>query len=888
MLLLSAFMLLPSSRPAYATGEGTSGTQGTTDNTDQSDQDDRSIQDPTLNDFGYVDGYLPVQKEIKPSTKKQQKRLLRAPSYPASYRSDEQPWAASIKVKNQLKTGLCWAFALTTTGEYSYAKELYDTTGQVSQVPELSPALLGFFLFNRVDDPLGGTPLDYTDWGEDNNKIWPILGNTLFFGAQHLATFSGFASEEKAPFAELNSKIKPDNTFDDTYVPYDNALAYDDVLLLQESYLLDEYDSGKIKELVLKYGAVAASTFMHSNTFNGETSHYDFYSDGSGNHAITIVGWDDDYPKENFTHTTNTHGQSISYMDLSGKKVTLTEEEARTATTPPGNGAWIVQNSYGSEFGASGFFYISYYSYDLQPWFVALDLQPEDSFAYNFQYDGTVDCGDTTDSGNEAFLTVKGTKAANVFTNTTGEPVTIDGVGFTCLNSDPAGFDVSVYTGLTDASDPTNGILAGTTHVSTDMPQISSVTLDTPVTVGVGEQFSIVCSFKADVTAMGIEKSRISLAYHYVHTDPNQSFFLGKDKTTWVDMNDYKACFRIKALANALTAPAKYTVQFTDGQGNLLETQTIASGKAATAPSVPTRDGYILSGWDKDISNVTGNMIVNAVWTPRKKLVITANDLSKVYGEKDPKLTYTVEGLADGETLNGSLARKGGENAGSYQITLGTLASDPVYDVTFTEGTFTIQKKKLKASELSVKEKPAARKKLVEDGTGQTLVEAPAQLPEGYTKVLYSPDNGKTWSAQLPAATDAGTYPVMYKFVGDKNHIDYTGGPITAKILGKKEEPDTEDVTEYDTEDVIEDDTEDVTEDVTEDDTEYDTEESDDPGSKSGGKKKGSPDNTIRTDDPSAPVFWFTLLCVSGMMLIPLAWMKRAEKTRTRIKKKLK
>ena len=820
VLLLSAFMILPSSRPAYATGEGTSGTQGTTGNlnqSNQSDQDDRNNQDPTINDFGYVDGYLPVQKEIKPSTKKQQKRLLRSASYPSSYRSDEQPWAASIKVKNQLKTGLCWAFALTTTGEYSYAKELYDTTGQVSQVPELSPALLGFFLFNRVDDPLGGTPLDYTDWGEDNNKIWPILGNTLFFGAQHLATFSGFASEEKAPFAELNSKIKPDNTFDDTYVPYDNALAYDDVLLLQESYLLDEYDSGKIKELVLKYGAVAASTFMHSNTFNGETSHYDFYSDGSGNHAITIVGWDDDYPKENFTHTTNTHGQSISYTDLSGKKVTLTEEEARTATTPPGNGAWIVQNSYGSEFGASGFFYISYYSYDLQPWFVALDLQPEDSFAYNFQYDGTVDCGDTTDPGNEAFLTVKGTKAANVFTNTTGEPVTIDGVGLTCLNSDPAGFDVSVYTGLTDASDPTNGILAGTTHVSTDLPQISSVTLDTPVTVGVGEQFSIVCSFKADVTAMGIEKSRFSLAYHYVHTDPNQSFFLGKDKTTWVDMNDYKACFRIKALANALTAPAEYTVQFTDGQGNLLDTQTIASGEAATAPSVPTRDGYILSGWDKDISNVTGNMIVNAVWTPRKKL---------------------------------------------------------------------------KASELSAKEKPAARKKLVEDGTGQTLVEAPARLPEGYTKVLYSLDNGKTWSAQLPAATDAGTYPVMYKFVGDKNHIDYIGGPITAKILEKKEEPDTEDETEDPTEevteDVTEDDTEDVTEDVTEDDTEYDTEESDDPGSKSGGKKKGSPDNTIRTDDPSAPVFWFTLLCVSSMMLVPLAWMKRAEKTRTRIKKKLK
>lgn len=51
------------------------------------------------------------------------------------------------------------------------------------------------------------------------------------------------------------------------------------------------------------------------------------------NHAVTVVGWDDDFSKENF---------------MEGHR-------------PPEDGAWIVRNSWGDTWGMDGYFYLSYY-----------------------------------------------------------------------------------------------------------------------------------------------------------------------------------------------------------------------------------------------------------------------------------------------------------------------------------------------------------------------------------------------------------------------------------------------------------------------------------------------------------------------------------------------
>ncbi|MBP5180016.1 MAG: InlB B-repeat-containing protein [Clostridiales bacterium] len=69
---------------------------------------------------------------------------------------------------------------------------------------------------------------------------------------------------------------------------------------------------------------------------------------------------------------------------------------------------------------------------------------------------------------------------------------------------------------------------------------------------------------------------------------------------------------------------------------------------------------------------------------------ITADDITRTYGDADPALTVTYEGLQRGDTdLDYSIAREAGENVGDYVITV-TPGTNPNYDVSVVDGTFTI------------------------------------------------------------------------------------------------------------------------------------------------------------------------------------------------------
>lgn len=57
---------------------------------------------------------------------------------------------------------------------------------------------------------------------------------------------------------------------------------------------------------------------------------------------------------------------------------------------------------------------------------------------------------------------------------------------------------------------------------------------------------------------------------------------------------------------------ATCTVTFKDWDGTILKTQTVEHGASATAPANPTRTGYTFTGWDKDFANVTSNLTVTA------------------------------------------------------------------------------------------------------------------------------------------------------------------------------------------------------------------------------------------------------------------------------------
>ena len=70
-----------------------------------------------------------------------------------------------------------------------------------------------------------------------------------------------------------------------------------------------------------------------------------------------------------------------------------------------------------------------------------------------------------------------------------------------------------------------------------------------------------------------------------------------------------------QAQFEAVIVSETYTVIFKDHDGTVLKTETVESGKSATAPEDPTREGYTFAGWSDDFTNVTANVEVVATYT---------------------------------------------------------------------------------------------------------------------------------------------------------------------------------------------------------------------------------------------------------------------------------
>ncbi len=120
-------------------------------------------------------------------------------------------------------------------------------------------------------------------------------------------------------------------------------------------------------------------------------------------------------------------------------------------------------------------------------------------------------------------------------------------------------------------------------------------------------------------------------------------------------------------------------------------TATFADANAGTSKIVNV-SGYSISG--TDAANYT---LVEDSYTATINpvaIVLVADDASKTYGEDDPDLTYVISSgsLVSDDNFEGSITRTSGEDAGSYDITQGSLTLSDNYSITFTTGTFTIYK----------------------------------------------------------------------------------------------------------------------------------------------------------------------------------------------------
>ena len=158
----------------------------------------------------------------------------------------------------------------------------------------------------------------------------------------------------------------------------------------------------------------------------------------------------------------------------------------------------------------------------------------------------------------------------------------------------------------------------------------------------------------------------------------------------------------------------------------------------------------------------------------KRSVEITADSLSKTYGEDDPELTWTVTdgSIVNNDNLDIQLSRTEGDAVGTYTITAsaGENAS-PYYDITFVDGTFTIN-----AIVPTVSVTPAEG--LTYNGASQALIASGST--DGGT--LYYKLNDGEWTTDIPTATKADDYTVYWKVVGTEIYADVEAKSTTVTI----------------------------------------------------------------------------------------------------------
>lgn len=424
--------------------------------------------------------------------------------YPGTYNANEERFVTDVK--NQRNTSLCWAFSLASNLETSLL-----TRGQ--KYYDLSEEQLAYFWANRVNDPLGNTPNDkitrtQSDYhGTGNGRV------ASFF----LSTWSGMTTEEKVPFQS-------------SAVTWPDSLAYDTSAYMEDA-IFSQYTVERTKQLLMEYNSVSAMIYMLDNYYYPDTASYSCPQSGLVNHAVTIVGWDDTYSKENFPSASGVNN----------------------------DGAWIVKNSYGKNWGKNGYFYLSYEDKSITN-LVSNTAVTTPTYPNNYFYDGAA-AGTVTFPGNTIN---NGYYVSNIFKATAGNGKDEElGEIVTAVPQDNTDFQIQVYTDLKNTSDPTSGTPAYAEPVDYTQPLagIHTIHLNTPVKIPQGTFYSVVIRIPDGSNKFYVEKTTTSTSWFTATAgiDPDQSFFSTSGKKWYDAGNQYNCCFSVKAHTKTLDSSTVVT-----------------------------------------------------------------------------------------------------------------------------------------------------------------------------------------------------------------------------------------------------------------------------------------------------------------------------------------
>ena len=249
--------------------------------------------------------------------------------------------------------------------------------------------------------------------------------DSYVFSADHMSLSNSFATgqndggEYTMSMAYLAAWQGPVYEVDDPYGDGESNNKLTAVKHVQEMRIIASKDIAAIKEAVFKYGGVQTSLYSSlknasssSKYYNKETHSYCYIGTNKPNHDVVIVGWDDNYPKENFN------------------------------TSLEGDGAFICQNSWGTSFGENGVFYVSYYDSNIGTHNLAY-TRVEDKDNYDNIYQSDL-CGWVGKLGYEK----ESMYGANVFTAKSNEEVVAAGFYATAPDTEYKVYVVSDFTGV--------------------------------------------------------------------------------------------------------------------------------------------------------------------------------------------------------------------------------------------------------------------------------------------------------------------------------------------------------------------------------------------------------------------------------------------------------